>query len=289
MPEGPEVLAYSKIILILTSSDVMSIDVTSGRYKRNPIEGLDKIKFPAKVIDVGCKGKFIWIVFDTKTEKNILANTLGLTGHWSIRGYQGDIADTKYTRMKRTILERHERVVIKYKQKNGEHELVYSDMRNFGTLQFIDNKTLQRKLNSLGPSIMTDEFKLKTFKKIIQQAKGSREIGTFLLDQEMISGIGQYIRIESLYLANISVFKKPNELTDDEISRLYYSIRFISGNLTDIRIPAKVRNRLYNFDELKKIKEFYIYERKKDPFGDKVIKDKTYDARGIQYVDFDAK
>jgi len=52
-------------------------------------------------------------------------------------------------------------------------------------------------LHTLGPDIMGKEFKLCVFNKLIKQYS-NRNITSFLMDQEVISGCGNYIKAEVL-------------------------------------------------------------------------------------------
>ena len=105
--------------------------------------------------------------------------------------------------------------------------LWFRDTRGFGTFYFTNNKQeLENKLCKIGPDIMQREFKLDIFKSLIKQYS-NRNITSFLMDQEVISGCGNYIKAEVLYYAKISPCRKIGNLKEKEIELLYEGLRII--------------------------------------------------------------
>jgi formamidopyrimidine-DNA glycosylase len=103
----------------------------------------------------------------------------------------------------------------------------FRDTRGFGTFYFTDKKEeFENKLHTLGPDIMGKEFKLSLFNKLIKQYS-NRNITSFLMDQEVISGCGNYIKAEVLYHSKISPLRKVGNLKEKEIELLHESLRII--------------------------------------------------------------
>lgn len=106
---------------------------------------------------------------------------------------------------------------------NGQ-TLWFHDPRAFATVKFTsDEDALQEKLDSLGPSIMTSEFKLPDFKKLAKKYH-LRNICSFLMDQSVISGCGNYIKAEVLYDAKVAPMRKVGDLSDNEIDLIYQAL-----------------------------------------------------------------
>jgi formamidopyrimidine-DNA glycosylase len=150
MPEGPEVkLVQRKLSKLLKNNTLLDFKILSGRYKIHQYPknyNLFKSSLPSKVINVFCKGKFIYMWFENKFH---LWNTLGMTGTWST---------------KKTV---HSRVLLKFKS----FYLYFNDIRNFGTIKFTFNpKSIQDKLTLIGPDILqldtNPEFLLSRLKKL---------------------------------------------------------------------------------------------------------------------------
>lgn len=67
---------------------------------------------------------------------------------------------------------------------------------------------------------------------IIWQSKrkrSKRKICVLLLDQDIISGIGNYMRCDILYLAKISPHRVINDITDDELITLFHCSKEIAN------------------------------------------------------------
>ncbi len=263
MPEVAEVRRYVDSLNQFISGKSMSgIEIVSGRYQKTLPDSIMDFGscLPMKITEVNCKGKFIY--FQTETDWNIWS-TLGLTGSWTAKR-------AEYTR-----------VIFHF---SNQDPIYFNDMRNFGTLKFIQGKEiLQNKLRTLGPDILMepcpdDLFKLKL------QSKYSKTLAEVLMDQSVVSGIGNYIKAESLYLAQLSPHRLAGSLTDSEVSKLNQAIQAIakesyrSGGST-FRTYADFNGEVGNFSE-----RFMVYGRKTDPMGHPVVREETKDKRTTHWV-----
>lgn len=207
MPEGAEVkrIAYQLNDLI-SKKEISDIQIISGRYKtHSPPKGFSKISSflsPIKIESVNCKGKFIWFSFANDSEISIW-NTLGMTGSWSK-------AKTD-----------HSRIILSFTDKS---EVYFNDIRNFGTLNFsFSKKELEEKLLSLGPDMLSSPPTAEEFSKIIKK-HGKKTLPEVLMNQKNISGVGNYVKAESLYLAKIAPERICSSLSEKEILDLKDSI-----------------------------------------------------------------
>jgi len=120
---------------------------------------------------------------------------------------------------------------------NGKH-LALSDMRKFAKV------TLEKDLDHLGPEPLEKEFVFKIFKDQINK-KPNGKIKTVLLNQEIISGIGNIYSDESLWLSKIEPETIVKKLTDDQIKNLLKNIkevlkkgiRLLGDSMSDYRNP----------------------------------------------------
>ena len=97
--------------------------------------------------------------------------------------------------------------------------LYYDDQRKFGTLEIGAGELV---LKDVGPSFMQDEVTLEIFYNAIRNKRLTKKpIADFLLEQKYVSGIGNYLRADILYLARISPFRLLGQISDAEVTHLY--------------------------------------------------------------------
>ncbi len=103
--------------------------------------------------------------------------------------------------------------------------LAFKDIRKFGWIKIINRRILKSEKELLGPDALSSRFSSDyLLKKMI---KTSRPIKAFLLDQKIVSGIGNIYANEALFLARILPHKLGKDLTKKEIKRLVESIKTI--------------------------------------------------------------
>tara|TARA_B000000557_G_C20805415_1_gene457472 strand:+ start:893 stop:1882 length:990 start_codon:yes stop_codon:yes gene_type:complete len=256
MPEGPEVkLFVEKLNQNYRYYMIKSVNVLSGRYTKKPIPRLSTLLGKEiKVFD--CKGKFIWIDLDDV----IVFNTLGMTGSWS--------------REK----SKHSRIEFNFYENDT---LYFNDIRNFGTFQVKNRDDLNKKLKSIGPDMLSNPP--LDFVKILRKYN-NKNICEVLMNQKIISGIGNYIKSESLWHSKINPFAPVRFLTDENLKELEKSIIYVinkSYNSSGATIKS-----YYNFDgESGSASNFFeVYGKKFDKFGMKVKKEQTPDKRNTHWV-----
>jgi formamidopyrimidine-DNA glycosylase len=110
-------------------------------------------------------------------------------------------------------------------------EVAYTDPRRFGRIRLVEcpgeeiRKFSPLKENGPDPVIDTDVFT----EDYLRQKMKSRHvpIKALLLDQTMISGIGNWVGDEVLFHAKLHPEQYSNDFGDEEIARLYKSIRYV--------------------------------------------------------------
>ncbi len=260
MPEGPEVKILVNWLNFKISGKILNnLSIFGGRYKKHgPPIGWKKLimKLPLKVKCVNCKGKFIWWEFFDSDYS--LWNTLGMSGWWNT-----------------TKNQKHNNLVFKFSGFN----LYFNDYRNFGTVKICTLNNLKNKLRILGPDILSNLNNFNEFINRISRKRKNTKIGNALLDQKLLSGIGNYLRADILWKSKISPFRTIENLNNNELKTLYIN-------------SVKIANRSYNI-QFKKLNDysdpiihtnlFYIYYREKDQYGNKVKREKM-NNRTIHWV-----
>jgi len=227
MPEIIEIKTYTDFIKKnINNKNLLDIKITGGRYKKHgPFANYDIIKqlLPLKIIDVHSKGKFMYISLENDY---FLGITLGLSGGWFFKKNNSD----KITHgLERNKYDKD--IVNKYIESSLKHLnveficssgiLYFYDQLSFGTITIFENKIkLDKKLKLLGIDIIDDDITFKIFKEQILKDKNlNKEIGNVIVNQKIISGIGNYLRADILWMSKISPFRKVKD-----IKALYYPL-----------------------------------------------------------------
>jgi formamidopyrimidine-DNA glycosylase len=275
MPEGPE-LARSRDALqrIVSGNCINSFKIVGGRYRDKEPVGLAGFRAAldeaSLLIDsVNVKGKFMWWEFFT--ENNVRWDmwcTYGMSGRWTTAP-----AD-KHTGATMTIL-----------TGGGiAKELNFHDPRHFGTLKFSnDNQALIKKLGSLGPDMLNGPPEREAFKDRML-LRPRRTLAEALMDQSTISGVGNYIKAEALYLAELSPHRTCDSLSTAECERLRQQIinvmkaSYVTGGAT-IRTYRNADGTVGSAQG-----RFVVYGNRTDPMGNPVVKEGTKDGRTTHWV-----
>jgi len=267
VPEGPEVLQVTtQLNSIVQGKTLISINPISGRYTKNPITGLDKF-ISEQVNQVKCHGKFIWWALESQW----LFSTLGMTGSYKTE-------PNKYARIRFDF--------------NDNTSVFYCDMRNFGTFKIVfSEKELTKKLQELGPDMLNNPPNLDKWLEICKKNQ-TKSLVSFLMEQKVISGVGNIYKSESLFLARLNPSKKVKDCNEDELSRLYNSVKQVLRNSYEMG-GATIRNYsdLYanhgsyiqfpsKPNEMMKARiGVMVYSQKQDPYGNPIQKINLDDGR----------
>lgn len=225
MPEGVEVFILSnKINKLIKNLNIINIKIKSGKYKTHtpPINfKLIKKSLPLKIKSVKSKGKFIYITLNNNW---FIFITLGMKGVLRF--------DNKNIK--------HDNIEFTLNDKNT-YNLFFNDYRNFGNVYFLNNKMfLVNKLNCLGPDVIDKKFNYNLFKKCLHKIKNKDiELLYLLINQEIISGIGNYLRADILYCAKLNPFRSLRGLSDDNLKILFKSIKYVVNRSYKLQIRGK--------------------------------------------------
>lgn len=257
MPESPEVnFYYTTFFKSIVGKKLKSIEILSGRYVKKGIEDLPLLtnQLPLTIEDTGVKGKNIWM----KLNNNLaIFFTHGMTGYWTNK-------DEKFNHIKLII---------------DNKDIFFNDMRGFGTVTIMTHFELELKLDSLGVDVMKIQPKDKqnVFDKLFIKKNNTKMIGKVLMDQSVISGIGNYLRAEILWDSKISPYRLLKDFTNDDKEHLFNSI---------------IKLAHYHYNNILKFKQahypsregtFKVYMQDKDPNGLEVSHDKM-DSRTVHWV-----
>lgn len=269
MPEIAECRTYvDQLNASYKGKRLMNMEIVGGRFKKEGIPNLPLISFPLENAEFDTKGKFIYATFDDPTVpkseggKTYLFITLGMAASF---GQQNKHSAVKFT--------------------FENSEIFYNDIRHFGTIKVITSKKeLDLKLKSLGWDALKEpnppmDFLNKAFKK-----NANKQVAEFLLNQKVFAGVGNYIRSEVLYRAEVDPGRSVWTLRNDEIIKICQAIVDVAheaynhGGAT-IRTYNDIYGIAGSFYQ-----KFKVYGQKLDPFGRVVHTFKALDGRTVHWV-----
>ena len=313
MPEGVEIKKFADILIAnIVGHNIREINILKGRYTKKQFDGYNDIiknkELPMKVKSIKTKGKFTYFeLVSSNTGKTIwLFNTLGLTGGWTVSGpSKNALKSTPNMRyMKSTAKDSNDEdnarvyaypIIWEYISNNNLSEwfekaldhlnvefvmdnglkMYFYDQLSFGTLKIIDKKTdLEKKLKELGPDMLDKETTFEIFQKhITKKTHSDKAIGNVIVNQKVISGIGNYLRSDALWMAKVSPFRKVSEIDNNELELIYKAVRGLMwgdynyNEAVKLGYISKEFKIPHDYD-----RELFVYRQDNDIDGNKVTK-----------------
>ena len=166
------------------------------------------------VTEVGRKGKFWWLELDSGQS---LCGHLGMSGWIREIGKEGGRLLEHGNQPLDDPDGRPKFLKLRIVAEDGA-QIVFTDGRRLGRLWLAEDPALDTRIMKLGPDALND---LPTAKGLaVLLAKRSAPIKALLLDQGLISGIGNYLADEILYMSRIAPKRAANSLSTKEIGAL---------------------------------------------------------------------
>ena len=172
------------------------------------------------------------------------------------------------------------------KNKSEKIALEFSDVRKFAKIVLDDTKKINAlpEIKKLGVDAMNKNFTFKKFEEILEKRK-SRAVGLVLMEQELISGIGNIYRSEILFAAGIPPQKIVEKLSRNERIKLYRAILIVLKKAIKMRGTSDSDYRDTNGapGNFQKVLKVYRKTGKKCPKCATIIKKSTLGQRSVFY------
>ncbi len=171
-----------------------------------------------KIEDIKRKGKNILFFL---SQKKVLLVHQKLTGHLLYGKWRKK--NNKWTPTRGSLSEKVNTFLhLIFFLDNGK-QIALSDLRKFAKVALYPLEKFHqlKEIKELGPDPLTLTF--EKFKERISSSKKS--IKEVLMDQKIISGVGNIYSAEALFLAKIHPLKKASDLSEKEKKRLFKAIR----------------------------------------------------------------
>ncbi len=289
MPEVVEIRKYADFLKSKMKGKFISkINIKNGRYKKHgpfPLYKEISKNLPLKVVDIKTKGKFMYIILENNF---YILSTLGLSGGWVYKDklYEFpiliDYVKTEIIDSYKTRSLNHLNVEFEInKTSNSTKSIFFYDTLSFGTLKGIrSSEELEKKLESIGPDIMDISTTFEIFKRqMSMSSQQDKAIGNVLMNQKVISGIGNYLRADILWYAKISPFAKVKDLKISNLKSIYKICRILTWSDYNREKGIKLKM-LDSKDKTPKNykRNFYIYMQNTNIYGKPVIKTPLYEG-----------
>lgn len=259
MPEGPECYKYARSLdKTLAGKHLVGVHILGGRYAKHgqpdglanleaAIVGADTDSASVAFVEVKSKGKLIY--FNLSNQMTILS-TLGLMGKW--------------TRTKC----KHCGIAVEYRGggDKGSNMIYFKDQIHYGTLSVINTTDLPKKLKTLGIDVLDrDSFTWDAF--LVRARRNAKNtLPVFLMKQNVLCGIGNYLKAEIIYASRSSLTSPIADYTDAQLRRVYDACYTIPYQATFGKFSL------------------CVYNRSRDRLGNKVYTAKTPDKRTTYWV-----
>ncbi len=215
MPELPEVetikLGLQKRIVGLKITKIQINSPKSFIGNPNLAEG-------QKVLKVWRRAKILGIDLDKIT----LLFHLKMSGQLVYEGAKRFIGGHPTPDMTFKMPNPHTRVIFSF---SDNSYLYFNDQRKFGWVRVVDSKqvTGNSSLKNLGPEPLEKEFTWQVLKINLLNHK-SQPVKVAIMDQTVVSGVGNIYASEACFDAKIDPRRKVADLTDEEFKSLYKGI-----------------------------------------------------------------
>ncbi|MFC4111416.1 bifunctional DNA-formamidopyrimidine glycosylase/DNA-(apurinic or apyrimidinic site) lyase [Nonomuraea zeae] len=215
MPELPEVEVVRRgLEQWVVGREIASAEVLHPRAIRRHVPGADEFTARLKgrvVLSAARRGKYLWLPLSGADEA-ILAH-LGMSGQLLVVDQDSP-------------LERHLRVRLRFE--DGGPDLRFVDQRTFGHVMLtslVDG--VPAPISHIAPDPFEAAFDEAEFTRRLRAKR--TEIKRALLDQTLISGVGNIYADEALWIAKLHWARPTQTLTRPKIAELLAAVRTVMG------------------------------------------------------------
>lgn len=285
MPELPEVetikiglqkiigLKIAKIQILSPKSFIGDVILVEGK----------------KVLNVWRKAKILGI--DLDSSKSLLIH-LKMTGQLVLQDEEKKKARLPAGRfigghptpdMTNPMPNYHTRVIFKF---SNNFNLYFNDQRKFGWIRIIDSGklTMDNSLKNLGPEPLEKKFTWQILKQNLLRHK-NMHIKVAIMDQSVVSGVGNIYASEACFNAKINPEIKVFKLTDAQFKKLHHGM--IKSLQDGIKYGGSTKTHFVDAEGHKGYFLDYAYVYGKDKYPCKtcksIIKKITLGGRGTYF------
>lgn len=226
MPELPEVqTVVTQLGRKITGKTLASFWTDWEKKVLEPLPKLRKLIRGVKILGTRRFGKTI--VIDLENEYSIIIH-LKMTGHLLYKNAKNESAKEWQDPTNQYI---HHQFVF-----TDGSRVDFSDMRKFGWVDICQTSEVarHRHIEKLGMDALSKEFTVSNLRDFLKDSP-KKPVGTLLLEQEKIAGIGNIYRSEVLFRAGIVPWRLSGKITDKETLVLHKKIKEVLREAVKLR------------------------------------------------------
>ena len=256
MPELPEVeIVRQSLNRQVKNRKIINIQVNNRNLRLKVPKDFEQ-KFKNAVIEkIQRKSKYLILVFNNHLYCVI---HLGMSGTLHFMGLKKKTTNLSFYGSQ-SLPKKHNHIIFRFKN----FKLIYNDPRRFGFFKILDNKKDYLKFfTRIGPEAISKDFNKIYLSKILKNR--TKNIKNLLLDQKLVSGLGNIYVNEILYQAKVNPFKKSQLIDFNESKRIVKYSKIILKKAiyfggSSIRDFKGITGKSGNFQS-----EFKVYDREKE-------------------------
>ena len=242
MPELPEVETVRRgLEKLILGKKISNINIRYPKMIKTDLPELQK-EMPGQVIQsMGRRGKYLLFYLSDK----VLISHLRMEGKYFY--YPDQVPERK-----------HAHVLIHFEDGGT---LVYEDVRKFGTMELLAPELLEAYFVSkkLGPEPTEQDFDLEIFRGALKKSK--KPIKSHLLDQTLVTGLGNIYVDEVLWRAKVHPSRTSNSLSTQEARKVHDEIIKVLGEAVE-KGGSTIRTYTNAFGEDGTMQEFHqVYDK----------------------------
>ncbi|MBF0714633.1 bifunctional DNA-formamidopyrimidine glycosylase/DNA-(apurinic or apyrimidinic site) lyase [Gemella sp. GH3] len=220
MPELPEVEnikiglkpnVINKKILNVTYSNIISESHKNGKLAlvKDELSYFSDNVIGKEILDLERRGKYVYFTLN----EGYLVTHFGMTGAYFVVNDEREITNKNYYKHRHIIFE----------LSTGE-KLVFSDIRRFGELRYLDNISNFKPFKNLAPEPFENNSLDYFLAKLEEKKYKLQKIKALLLEGNVFCGCGNIYACEVLYREKINPERTADSLTLEEKKRIFETL-----------------------------------------------------------------
>jgi len=204
MPELPEVQTITKDLgNTIVGYTITKCTVAPGYIILPTNDTFRNVVMNKRIINVERIAKNILIHLE---DKHFIHFHLAMTGQILLKEFE-EIPSTGWMR-----------VMLRLEEDFKDKYLMFNDMRMFGKIAVIGVRERENLIKKYGPEPIDEDLDAETFLKKLKTKNTT--IKNALLDQTLVSGLGNIYATDALYLAGVNPEQKTKDITEQQSIKL---------------------------------------------------------------------